>query len=321
MENIRRKKTYYHNKLNRNLCCYLILNCLFYFIFSQRASNLNISQINYIIGSIRDIFSFNYEFRLFSIINFLLISFTAIKILFLAKRIPIFLILILSFILTYDSFSIISLPIDNIFSIVFFDWFSSSTLLSNILFRSDYALENIHYSSTLVFIIYSLIKKVLLGNIEYFIIKYNNFNKTYTGNNNNFNNSNYSSNSNNNHVDTCDYYDAYEYYNKGGFFKEKIFRITNSFDKKEIYDKRHTNAYDKVIDESGIEKYVWQYANDYEHEKRLEEDRRLQEEQNFYNNHYNNSSYNYNPYEDNSYESNNWSNNDSYYNNDDNSWY
>ena len=181
-------------------------------------------------------------------------------------------------------------------------------------FRNDYAIENLNYAVTLLIALYTFIKIVFLDKIKFINNKASrrkniNYNTHYSGSTNSSSNRN-----------SDDYYYDYDYYNyKYNFFKNKKFKINNDFDKKEIYEKRFTNGNDRVIDENGIEKYVWEYANDYEREQRAEEDRKFLEEQNLYNNYYNNDdSYNYDPYsDDNSYGGNSWSDNDSYYNNDD----
>lgn len=292
------RSMYYYSKLIKNLCWCITLNCLLYFIFSTRFSNLNIGEISNIMTNIREIIGFNYSVKLFSFVNFLLILFTAIKILFSVKKMPIVLMGMLLFISSLD-YNVASLLFgDKGFYVSnFLDSFYSSEFILNNFINNKYALENINYAMNFALILYSFVRTVLSD------IKNINYNPSYSNVRSFYN------------TRADNYYDNYN----NDFYKEKKFKIRNNFDKEEVYNKRYTNSNDKVIDENGIEKYVWEYANDYENEKRLEEDRRLQEEQNFYHYYYNNNdSHNYDPYSnDNSYGSSSWDNNDSYYNSDD----
>lgn len=293
------KSMHYYSKLIKNLCWCITLNCLLYFIFSSRFSSLNIGEISGVFENIKEVVGFNYSVELFSLINFLLISFTVVKILFSVKKMPIVLIGLLLFTLSLN-YNVASLLLgDKMFYVSnFIEKFYSNEFIIKNFIENKYALENINYSMNFVLILYSFVRTVLSD------IKNINYNPSYSNGRSFYNT----------RVDN--YYDDYN----NDFYEEKKFNIRNNFDKEEVYNKRYTNGNDRVIDENGIEKYVWEYANDYENEKRLEEDRRLQEEQNFYHNYYynNNDSYNYNPYSnDNSYGSSSWDNNDSYYNGDD----
>ena len=311
------KNKNYQSKLTKKLCYYLGLNSFLYLIFSTRFLNLNIDGITNIILSIKEVIGFNYSAKLFSIINFVLISFTSIKILFLARKIPIVLILTSLFILSIDNNIAELLFGDKGFYIgSYFSEFYSSDFIVNNFISNKYSLENLNYSIVVLLNLYSFIRIFFLDITEYAKPKYNSY---------------YSGSSSYNRFDDnqCNQYNPYNHYNNP--YRTKKFKIFSDFDKEQVYEKRFTNANDKVIDENGMERYVWEYANEYENEKRLEEDRKFQEEQNWYNDYYyNNDSYNYNPYSnDNSYGGNDWAsnsyNNDSYYGgsgyNNDNGWF
>lgn len=93
--------------------------------------------------------------------------------------------------------------------------------------------------------------------------------------------------------------------------KEK-FTIMSDYDKERAYEMSMVKPFEKVVDESGIEMYAWEYGNIYEEEKRQEEFN-FQQEQFLYSS---NSDYDYpiyNPYDNNDAYSSSY--NDDYYGN------
>ena len=311
MTNIKKRNTYYHSKLNKNLCFYLILNCLIHFLYSGKALNLDIEMLsNFVIFTKGMFFDFTYNAEMFSLINFALITFIAIKVLFSAKKIPFILITVLLFILSIDyNISDLIFGGKKLYTHNFLNDLYSNEFMYNTFFKNNHPLENLNYLVISFILIYTYVKIATWDKIQFNqkAPKRSNSGSTAPSNRKVYL-SERSSNDNN--------YDDYNSSNK--FFNSPIFRIFNDDDKRNVYDRRHTNHYDKVIDENGAERYVWEYADEYERNMRYEEEQnRIMEEQNYYN-YNNNDSYNYSPYDDNSYGGNDWTSN-TY--NDNNSWY
>lgn len=323
------------NEITKRLCIWLILNSLLYLVCSPKFVEMNLGEITNYVIEFKEKLNFGYEPQLYAFITFGLISLAAIRILFKAKRIPIVLIGVLLFILRFDDEIVFALGREAIYLSVKMQEYPLSQWMIDCFINSENSIENLNYTISVFIPIYFFLKKNIYDSIAAGID--NVFSKPKSSKKNKkkvskSSTSNYKpkysdttsyvgSSGVNNNYDEED--DGYYYNNKkiNSWYESPVekekFIIMSEYDKKVAYDMRYTNPNDKIIDESGIERYVWEYANAYENEQIEEEERKRREEYEYYNN---NNYSNYSPYEDNEYYSVNndyYGNNDDYYNNND----
>lgn len=324
----------YQNKVTRNLSILLIINSLVYLLYNPRSVDLNIDVITEISTYTRNITGFNYNINIFALVNFFLIALAAVKILFIGKRLPIILTLILLFIFKFDDNLVLTLGKRAILARYMLDVYISNLDAINNLNQLKFNREYLNYAIAVAMPIYLLIKRMtydaLFIKIEQIIgrskkKKESNttFNNTARSNNRYYSNGTgyqtdneprHESGLYDNYSDLDD--DTYTYSNS--FNNNEKLKIWSDSDKERAYNMSMVEPFKKVVDESGIEMYAWEYGNIYEEEKR-KEDFDFQQEQFLYNSNSDNDYPIYNPYrDDNSYNDN--FNNDYYnssYDNDD----
>lgn len=334
--NLNNKGRKYQNKVIRNLSILLMINSLVYLIYSPRLIDLNIDVVTEIVTDIRDVISFNYDINTFALINFFLIALAAVKVLFIGRRLPIMLILVLMFIIKFDDVLVIRLGEIAVYIRSMLDTYTSNLGVIEDLSEFKLSVEYLNYLITIFMPIYLLLKRMtydaLFIKIEKIIgsakeKKKRNVTVKNTGRQNNSTFSNgrgYKVNSapsdgNSNYYGNlynCNNYndlDNETYTHNSLFNNKEKFTIMSDYDKERAYEMSMVKPFEKVVDESGIEMYAWEYGNIYEEEKRQEEFN-FQQEQFLYSS---NSDYDYpiyNPYDNNdTYSSSSY--NDDYYGN------
>ena len=339
--NLGNKGRKYQNKVIRNLSILLMINSLVYLIFSPRLIDLNIDIITEITTEIRNIVGFNYNVNTYTLINFLLIALAVVKILFVGRKLPVMLILVLLFIIKFDDALVLKLGESAIFVRSMLDTYTSNLGIIEDLVKFKYNIEYLNYLVTICMPIYLLLKKVaynvfdgikkITDNTKK---KSNSTSKNTTRQNNmTFSNSGRckTDNTHSNDDDDNDNYYGNPYYSNNynhldrrgynynnPYGKKGKFRITSDYDKERAYEMSMTDPYRKVVNESGIEMYAWEYGNIYEEEKRQEEFNFQQEQFSYSSN--NNSYPIYNSCNnDDLNDSNYYDNNDSYSSSYDNS--
>lgn len=322
----------YEDKVIRNLSTLLIINSLVYLIYSPRLIDLNIDIVTEIVTEIRDIVSFNYNVNIFALINFFLIALAAVKILFIGRRLPIMLILVLMFIIKFDDVLVLKLGENAVFVRNILDTYCSKLDVFSDLVGFKYNVEYSNYLISICMPVYFFLKKITynaLFNRSKKIIgstkKKNNATFKNTTKQNNITSSKhggykvnntpstYSSNyygdlyNDNNYSDLDDR--TYTRNNLSG--NKEAFAIMSDYDKERAYEMSMIDPFGKVVDESGIEMYAWEYGNIYEEEKRQEEFNFQQEQFSYTSN--NDYDYRiYNPYDNNDTYSSSYDNNDTY---------
>lgn len=332
--NLGNKGRKYQNKVIRNLSILLMINSLVYLIFSPRLIDLNIDIITEITTEIRNIVGFNYNVNTYTLINFLLIALAVVKILFIGRKLPVMLILVLLFIIKFDDALVLKLGESAIFVRSMLDTYTSNLGIIEDLVKFKYNIEYLNYLVTICMPIYLLLKKVAYNVFDGIKKITDNTKKksNSTSKNTTRQNNIAFSNSRGYEVDDDCYDNSYYHnnYNRFGnraypynnpynpYNKKEKFRIINDYDKERVYEMSMTDPYRKVIDESGIEMYAWEYSNIYEEEKRQEEFNFQQEQFSYSSN--NNSYPIYNSCNnDDLNDSNYYDNNDSYSSSYDNS--
>lgn len=329
----------YENKVIRNLSILLMINSLIYLIYNPRLTELNIDVITEFVTVVKDIVSFDYNANTFALINFLLIALAVVKILFIGRRLPVVLILVLLFIIKLDDALVLKLGESAIFIRSILDTYTSNLSVIEDLVKFKFSIEHLNYFITICMPIYLLLKKITYNT---FVAIKRTIYDTKKRSNSTFknatrqNNITFSNNGghkvNNTSIDDNDddYYDnpynPYNPYNpnnhnylgngtythNGLFGNKRKFRIMSDYDKERAYEMSMSEPFRKVVDESGVEMYAWEYGNVYEKEKRQEEFD-FQQEQFLYSSNSNDSYPVYNPYDnDDSKDSNYYDNNDIY---------
>ncbi len=337
--NLGNKGRKYENKVIRNLSILLMINSLIYLIYNPRLTELNIDVITEFVTVVKDIVSFDYNANTFALINFLLIALAVVKILFIGRRLPVVLILVLLFIIKLDDALVLKLGESAIFIRSILDTYTSNLSVIEDLVKFKFSIEHLNYLITICMPIYLLLKKITYNT---FVAIKRTIYDTKKRSNSTFknatrqNNITFSNNGghkvNNTSIDDNDddYYDnpynPYNPYNpnnhnylgngtythNGLFGNKRKFRIMSDYDKERAYEMSMSEPFRKVVDESGVEMYAWEYGNVYEKEKRQEEFD-FQQEQFLYSSNSNDSYPIYNPYDnDDSKDSNYYDNNDTY---------
>lgn len=157
--NKRKNRRKYQNKVTKKLCIALIINAIVYLIFSQKLLNLDIEVVTNIITSIKDIINFDYSTDLYSLINFGLIAFSAMKILLIGRRIPFVLIFALFIMIKLDS-SLVKIFGDYGSSIqMLLDKYQFTDMITKYFKEYEYGVENFNYAITMFMPVYLFFKR------------------------------------------------------------------------------------------------------------------------------------------------------------------
>ena len=316
---IRQKNRDYYNGLIKLLSKLIVINSMIYMILSDRVLGImSDSDIDFIVsasGFIKENIFFPYEIDTFACINFILIAFVLILALFGAKKLPIILSLVMLFILKYDSDMYVLLNGLGVKLKIARDSAFNNEVMTNIFVNSEYSKENIQYAVAILIPLYTFIKinlcdAIIIGINKNKKKRLKNTGKTstpyikksagYVSTPSSFVGSDYDATLSNsiggNYGSVEDdiknsYYSDDDDYYYNQFSQEKdVIKVYSDYDKERVCQIKNVDPGATVIDENGREYTAWEYANNYESEKRMEEERqRFLEDQYFYDSNNNNS--------------------------------